>query len=315
MYKRKWGAVGSIVSNAVTKRFGSKSVLRGFSFEAKPSEITFLAGRNGVGKTTWIHIATGIMQSNSGSISFGGKPVGQIRDKLAIVFDEPPIYPNINGLMNLKAISGIRKLDTDWVKRVLRNLQIDSAFLRKRARHYSLGQRHRLAVAAALLRHPLYLFLDEPAVGLDIFSWELVRDSLRQLANEGATIILTGQDFEAIKQLVDRVVILKDGVAEFSGTVPELLERFPPSVYVRSPNPKAIIKLFQQAKILDLDEGLLEINCESMIEAEQMALSLKKLEEPLYEIRIRNITLEEAFYKIVCNTLDSKDEGAYYEYN
>jgi len=87
--------MGSILSNNLTKSYGSTDVLRGFSFEAKPSEITFLAGRNGVGKTTWINVATGIMPPSAGSVLFDNRPVEQARDELGIVFDEPPVYLRI----------------------------------------------------------------------------------------------------------------------------------------------------------------------------------------------------------------------------
>jgi ABC-2 type transport system ATP-binding protein/Cu-processing system ATP-binding protein len=243
--------------------FGSKEVLRGLSFDAKPSEVVYIAGLNGAGKTTWLRIATGILRPTSGAVFFNGNTKAEdIRDKISVVFDEPPVYPHLSGSDNLRLLAGIRWLD-DSSKKILADFQLESAFLKKRAGHYSFGQRHRLAMAAAILRRSTYLFLDEPAVGLDPVAWRQVEEGIRNMAGNGATILLTGQDFELVGPLADKIVILHNGIAVFSGSPQELTKKFPPIIRVRVSNQEAVTSAFPNARPVEHKEGLLEIICSS----------------------------------------------------
>lgn len=291
--------VTSIASKDVKMNFGSKKVLRGLSFEIKPPEIVFLAGRNGVGKTTWIRIAAGISRPSSGAVLFNENlKAEKIRDKLSVVFDEPPVYPNFSGFDNLRLLTGVNRLD-DWSNKILANFQLEATFLKNKAGHYSFGQKHRLAVAAAILRRPDYLFLDEPTVGLDPVSWRLVEDGIRHMANNGAAILLTGQDFDLVEPLVNKVVIIHDGVAAFSGSLKELNEKFPPSIRVRASNHEAIRSAFPRTRLIEPQGDLLEIICSSDDELNAAPLRLQQLGITLQELYVCKSTLREAFLKVI----------------
>jgi ABC-2 type transport system ATP-binding protein/Cu-processing system ATP-binding protein len=300
---------GNWVSDNVTHRFGKRYVLKGFSFKVEPFKIMFLAGENGAGKTTWVRIATGLLKPTQGAVLYNGLKVAEFRKNLAVAFDEPPVYPNLNGFGNLSLLSGIAKVNKEWETYVLDALKLDDNLLKQKAKGYSLGQRHRLAVAAALLRQPLYLILDEPTIGLDPFSWELVSNCLRQLADKGTAIILTGQNFSLLEKLIDEITILHNGQAVFSGPPTELTSRCPTTVRVRGHNLEEVKNAFLNYRMSNDSKGsFLEVICDSIAEAEETVSKLQRLQIPLYEMVIQHNTLEEAFKNIV-------REGEKYEDN
>ncbi|WP_243495756.1 ATP-binding cassette domain-containing protein [Priestia aryabhattai] len=205
--------MGNIKSDDIIFSYPRKDVLKSLSFNAQAFKITYLSGENGVGKTTWIKIATGRLKPLKGSVTFGGKSIDEVRNSLSVVLDEPPVYENLNGYDNLIALSGIRKLDKHFQAELLKTLKLDDVLMKTKTKGFSLGQRHRLAVAAALIRKPQYLILDEPTIGLDPFSWGLIKKQLQDMAKMGAAILLTGHDFHQISEIADNIVIVKDGMA------------------------------------------------------------------------------------------------------
>ncbi len=293
-------AAKHLFSDSIEHKFHRNYVLRSFSFKAEASKITFLAGENGAGKTTWIRIATGLLQPTQGIVLYNNLKIAAARQYLAVVFDEPPVYPNLSEFENLQVLSGLSKFNKQWKSHILGALKLDNNFLKQKAKRYSLGQRHRLALAAALLRQPLYLILDEPTIGLDPSSWVLVSDCLRQMADAGAVIIVTGQDFSLMENLVDQVVVLHNGTAVFAGDLIEALSHSPTTVCVRGDNLEKIKKTFPAAVITRDNKGnLLQITCNSIAVAEVILLELQELPMVFYELAIKSSTLEEAFTSII----------------
>ena len=206
-----------LVTRELFKRFGDRWALKGLSFVARPGVVTLLAGRNGAGKTTWMRVATGLARPSSGAVLFGGQPAAKFRRRLAAVFDDarstrcsPP------GRTSTCFRAGApRALGRPG--RSCPELDLDP-LLPVRADGLSFGQRKRLAVAAALLRRPAWLLLDEPSVGLDSEAWGRVSRALRRLAAEGTGVLVTGQDLKNLEDLADEIVVIRDGAAAFAGT-------------------------------------------------------------------------------------------------
>jgi ABC-type multidrug transport system ATPase subunit len=103
-----------IVSYEVKKSFNKKNVIDNFSFVAKEGRLTLLLGPNGCGKTTWIRIALGHEFADAGEVTFDDKPIKDVRSQMAVVFDEPPIYPNLSGYDNLQILSGVHNIKTEY---------------------------------------------------------------------------------------------------------------------------------------------------------------------------------------------------------
>ena len=280
--------------------FPNKNIFRGMSFRAHSSSITYLVGENGVGKTTWIKLATGRLIPNGGSILYDGKPFRSIRNQISVVLDEPPIYGNLNGYENLIALSGIRKLDEELKVELEQKFQLDRFLMKKKAHYFSLGQRHRLAVAIALVRNPKFLILDEPTIGLDPFSWDLIKTQLQHLAKNGVTIILTGHDFEQISKIADKIVILKKGKiiyedsgSNFDSTTNKYLELLVDKVDL-------VIDMFPliEKKIMDnklfLRIPLVDENSTSLILKE-----IHNLNVSIYDLKIISPSPKEIYMQII----------------
>ncbi|MBY6277504.1 ABC transporter ATP-binding protein [Symbiobacterium thermophilum] len=287
-----------LVTRDLSKRFGERWALRGLSFAAVPGSVTLLAGRNGAGKTTWMRVATGLAHPSSGAVLFGGWPAGRVRTRLAAVFDDAPVYPLLTGAENLEVLSGGCPLRTAPARALVDELDLGS-LLPLRADGLSFGQRKRLAVAAALLRRPSWLLLDEPSVGLDSGAWGAVAGTLRRLAAEGACIVVTGQDLKNLEELADQIVVIRDGAAVFAGTRAELQRLHPPRVRVRTPAADRLRALFPQAEVLaERPVPCLEIPCASGAEGEALLARIRALAIPLQSLELRAATLEETFRRL-----------------
>lgn len=304
------GTIGINFKN-IQHQYRTKDVLRGVSFHADPSSITFLAGENGAGKTTLIKVALGLISPKAGNALFDGQSVGEIREKISCVFDEPPVYPNESGLDNLKFLSGIHSLDRKWSQEVCAMLKLDEGLLKQKAKALSLGQRHRLAVAAALLRKPKYLFLDEPSIGLDPPSWQLVQIALKQMTARGCAILITGQNYDAIENLADNIAILQSGKIIFSGPIVKLVQAFPVYVRIVTDDHREIAVQFPEAE--PDSSGIYRIVCESGEQARAVIDQVRRSTLYFQELSTEKASMGKMVTDIYKDGFQSEKRGLTYE--
>lgn len=183
-------------------------------------------GPNGSGKTTTIRCLLGLVRPSAGSVRLLGRPVPQglseaVRRTGAIV-ESPAFFPTMSARENLRLLAG---LDGIGPRRVTECLGVVG--LGDRAgdlvKTYSLGMKQRLALAAAILKDPELLILDEPANGLDPAGMHEVRGLVRRLADGGRTVFVSSHILSEIEQTCDRVAILADGRCVAHGTVDEVV--------------------------------------------------------------------------------------------
>ncbi|MCY8378582.1 ABC transporter ATP-binding protein [Bacillus haynesii] len=304
------GTIGINFKN-IQHQYRTKDVLRGVSFHADPSSITFLAGENGAGKTTLIKVALGLISPKAGNTLFDGLSVGKIREKIGCVFDEPPVYPHESGFDNLKFLSGIHSLDPKWSQEVCAMLNLDKGLLKHKAKALSLGQRHRLAVAAALLRKPKYLFLDEPSIGLDPPSWQLVQTALKQMADRGCAILITGQNYDAMENLADNIAILQNGKLIFSGSIVKLVQAFPVHVRIVTDDHREIAVQFPEAE--HNSSGIYRIVCESSEEARAVIDQVRRSTLNFQELSIEKASMGKMMTDIYAGRFRPERRGLAYE--
>ena len=206
-----------IRSEHVSFSYRKKEILKGVNFTVHNGKITYLAGKNGSGKTTWILLSAGLLRLRRGSIRFDGKRFEEARPRVSISFDTSPLYPGLTLLDNLMILYDLNVRDPR-IREHLQTFGLTDALLRLKASRLSYGQRHRAGIAGALLRSADYLILDEPDLGLDPAAWEATAKLLRSLRNEGKCILLTGQHFETISSLIDDVIVLDHGRLLFEGS-------------------------------------------------------------------------------------------------
>jgi ABC-2 type transport system ATP-binding protein len=184
-------------------------------------------GPNGAGKTTTIRCILGLVAPTAGRTRVLGsetKHLHNVIDRIGSIVETPTYFPTFSGRRNLRLLGRIDGIGPDAVESVLARVG-----LADRAddvvKHYSLGMKQRLGIAAALLREPELLILDEPANGLDPAGIKEVRQLLRTLANEGRTVFLSSHLLGEVQQVCDHVAILARGKCIAQGPVADVLAR------------------------------------------------------------------------------------------
>ena len=198
------------------------TALNGINLEVKKGEIVALLGKNGAGKSTLFLQFNGILRPDSGEILIDGKQLKynkkslvNARQKVGIVFQNPDdqiFAPTVEedvafGPLNLKLpIDEVRKRVTDALRRV------GMEGFEKKAPHYlSGGQKKRIAIAGILAMKPEIMILDEPMAGLDPVGAAKIINLLKELNEEGITILISTHDVNIIQDYVDKIFIINDG--------------------------------------------------------------------------------------------------------
>lgn len=200
------------VSDAV-KRFRETTVLKSVSVKFETGRIHGVIGRNGSGKTVLFKCICGFMQLDSGSILIDGRPVKPAApQEMGIIIEDPGFIGSFSGYKNLKLLASIRREISDaTIRETLARVGLDPNS-KKHVSKYSLGMRHRLGIAQAIMEKPKLLLLDEPMNGLDKQGVLEIREELKKLNREGITIILSSHYAEDIDALCDTVYEMDNGV-------------------------------------------------------------------------------------------------------
>ena len=197
------------VSNLV-KTFGNLTAVNGVSFDIQQGSCFGLLGPNGAGKTTTIELMEGIKSPDSGSVLYQGQPLGQqFRNEAGIMFQTTALQDFVTVREMLVQFSRFYPTTADIDDLVERYAL--GEFLHQDTRKLSGGQKQRLLLAIALINQPKILFLDEPTTGLDPQSRRNLWEQVRQVKNEGATILLTTHYMEEAYELCDEIAIMDHG--------------------------------------------------------------------------------------------------------
>ena len=208
-----------IVTRDLTKRYGRTTAVQGVGLEVREGDRYGLLGPNGSGKTTLIRMLLGLAFATRGEIEVLGLPVPRrVREVLASVgalVEGPGLYPHLPGRANLNLFDaagpgGGRRDRRQRIDEALERVGL-AGIDRRPVRTYSLGMRQRLGLAAALLRRPRLLILDEPTNGLDPRGIREIRDLLTELNREGTTVLLSSHLLTEIEAFCSRVGVMDSG--------------------------------------------------------------------------------------------------------
>jgi ABC-2 type transport system ATP-binding protein len=222
---------GGISATGLGKRYGDLWALRGLDLEVAPGEVLGLLGHNGAGKTTAIRILTTLALPSEGSATVAGFDVvegaGSVRARIGVAAQQATVDDLLNAGKNLEMVGRLHHMSKAAARaranELLERLDLTDATDRL-VKTFSGGMRRRLDLAASIMADPEVLFLDEPTTGLDPRSRNDLWQMLRELANEGTTIVLTTQYLEEADRLADDIVVLDHGQAIARGR-PEELKR------------------------------------------------------------------------------------------
>jgi branched-chain amino acid transport system permease protein len=233
---------------AVRKEFGGLVAVNDVSFQVRAGEIVGLIGPNGAGKSTTFNLVTGVLRATRGEVRLRGKRIEALRSReiarrgISRTFQHVKMIPTMTVLENvalgahLRGRGGIARamlrLDRSEERRLLREAErqivrigLDD-HMHELAGNLALGQQRLMEIARALAADPALLLLDEPAAGLRLLEKQALADVLRQLRDEGMSILLVEHDMDLVMGLVDRIVVMEFGTLLIEGT-PEQVQASP----------------------------------------------------------------------------------------
>src|SRR3954468_6739108 len=218
-----------VVATGLTKRYGDLVAVDAIDLRVEAGDIYGLLGPNGAGKTTFMRMLFGLIPPDAGSIEIAGVSVQPVPvhalGGVAGFVETPRFYPYLSGRKNLELLA---RLDGNGGA-----ARIDDALgvveLADRAgskvREYSYGMVQRLGVAAALMREPRLLVLDEPTNGLDPAGIRDMRTLIQRLAGSGLTVLLSSHHMDEVEEMCNRVAIMRRGQLAFDGSMEGLRAR------------------------------------------------------------------------------------------
>jgi ABC-type multidrug transport system ATPase subunit len=239
-----------IRTTSLTKRYGPVLAVDSVDLAVADGDRYGLLGPNGSGKTTLVRMLLGLVYATSGEIELLGRPVpkglAQVLPSVGALVEGPSAYGHLSGRTNLRLVDaagpgGDRRTRASRVDSVLEEVGLGGIDSRP-VRAYSLGMRQRLGLAAALLRRPRLLILDEPTNGLDPRGIREIRDLLITLNEQGTTVFLSSHLLSEVDQLCTRVGVLDRGRLVLQEELATL--RAPTGrVVVRSPDAATAVSL------------------------------------------------------------------------
>jgi ABC-type multidrug transport system ATPase subunit len=240
-----------IVTHGLTKRYGRVLAVDSVDLTVREGDRYGFLGPNGSGKTTLIRLLLGLVYATSGEIEVLGKPipkrVTEVLPDIGALVEGPAAYPHLSGRTNLRLLdasgprAGGRRDRTRRIEETLERVGL-AGIDRRPVKAYSLGMRQRLGLAAALLRTPRLLVLDEPTNGLDPRGIHEIRELLTELNAAGTTVFLSSHLLAEIELLCTRVGVVDRGRLVLQDDLAAL--RAPTGrVVVDSPDPAGAVAL------------------------------------------------------------------------
>jgi len=213
-----------ITTRALTKRYGTITAVRSVDLDVREGDRYGLLGPNGSGKTTLVRMLLGLVYATSGEIEVLGRRMPrharEVLPQIGALIEEPAAYPHLSGRANLTLLDAAGpRVPGGRASRRTRRQRVDEALEqvglagvgRRPVKAYSLGMRQRLGLAAALIRRPRLLVLDEPGNGLDPRGIRDLRELLTGLNEAGVTVFLSSHLLAEVEQLCTRVGVLDEG--------------------------------------------------------------------------------------------------------
>ncbi|MGB1587267.1 MAG: ABC transporter ATP-binding protein [Poseidonia sp.] len=214
--------------NNVSKSFGDITALDRINLAIHEGEIVGLVGSNGAGKTTLLRLLAGVYRPTTGHVlTADGAAIEHARGVLGVVPENTGLYSRLTAWENIRYHARMQGVEDElaW-KRTLyfaHHLGMEEA-LGRHTKGFSRGMRQKTALLRALAHAPRVLLLDEPTAGLDVTSARTVRELVRQLGEDGGTVIYSTHQLAEAERVCDRIIIIHNGEVRADGTPQELLQ-------------------------------------------------------------------------------------------
>lgn len=290
------------------KQYATKDVLKGIQLRVKQGEIFGFLGRNGAGKSTFIHILTGITQPTRGSFTILGEThhhMDAIKQKIGVMPDTSNLYQHMKALDFLKYMAALKgdRRNTAELKKLLEQVGLQNV-AKQKIKSFSFGMKKKISIAQALLGNPELLFLDEPTSGLDPESAIEIQQLIVSLKDQGKTIFLTSHNLTEIEKICDTVAIMTNGLIAKIGTIAQLKRAANETIRVHlRTSPSLDTSILQQHNIQDVqfiteEKGVsvIEVNEEEAIPLLIEQLTAARIK--VYEVNMQVKSLEDVFMAV-----------------
>jgi ABC-type multidrug transport system ATPase subunit len=304
-------AVGSY---GLTKRFRSGQVaVNSVDLAVPRGSVYGFLGPNGSGKTTTIRLLLGLVAPTAGTHELLGTPMpagaARILPRVGALVEGPAFHPYLSGLDNLRRLDAADRTVDPASTRARIDAALERVGLlaaaRKRYRHYSLGMRQRLAIAAALLRPRDLLILDEPTNGLDPQGTREVRALLTTLAATGTTVLLSTHLLSEVEQVCTHVGVMHLGRLVAQDTLTELRARTAPRAEVLSADPAGAARVLGELGLTEVDvNGDAVTGLLGGVAPEKAVAALVHADVPVRGFRVLAADLEEMFVQLTGEGFD-----------
>ncbi|RJE87772.1 ATP-binding cassette domain-containing protein [Paenibacillus sp. 1011MAR3C5] len=257
-----------LVVEQVMKQYGEKTAVNNISFEVSEGEIYGLLGANGAGKTTTMRMVLGLIYPDGGSIKYNGKPYSNEQlSRLGYLPEERGLYPKIrvsDQIIYLSQLRGMSRKDADQnLKYWLEKFEVPE-YYNKRVEELSKGNQQKIQFIAAVNHRPNIVIMDEAFSGLDPVNVELLKSTVKELRDSGATILFSTHRMEHVEELCRNITILHRSNTVVKGSIKEIKKQYP--------RERVILSTENEVKGLESISGVTGVN----------------LQEYGYEIGIQN---------------------------
>ena len=294
----------------VNKLFGSTHAVRDLDLEVPVGSLCGFLGPNGAGKTTTIRMVMSIIYADSGSIEVLGGNALKSKDRIGYLPEERGLYRKMRVgefLEYLAKLKGMRRRDlSTYIQQWLDRIDLPDVY-RKKCEELSKGMQQKVQFLAAILHEPELLILDEPFSGLDPVNTELLNQLIRELHEQGTTIIFSTHVLHQAELICDRIFLINKGVKILDATLEEIQQRFDPRTIVAEPVdgevPSDRIAGVQAVRRMP-HSAAFELELENSADP-QVIMQRILSERPMRSVELRRLSLDEVFIQVV-----QKDVGS-----
>ena len=296
-----------IETRNITKRFKDVLAVNSLSMKVRKGEIYGFLGPNGAGKSTTIKMLMGLFHPTSGEAFINGKLVDgggvDLRRDVGFLPERISFYDNLTPIQTLNFFCELRGVKKSVVPSLIKEVGLEDAANRK-VGTFSKGMTQLLGVAQAMIGTPSIYILDEPTGGLDARWVKVVREKLKMLNEQGATIVFSSHILSEVQALCDRVAVIDKGKLVAEDTIESISEhlKIRPRLWIRSPNlnnqvPQWIREIKEIEDATAKDDTLL-ITCDPSARMKVM-MAMKEKGVEIQDFKTIEPSLEEAFVRLL----------------
>jgi ABC-2 type transport system ATP-binding protein len=292
-----------VETKGLTKRYrGSVLAVDNLELRVRRGEVYGFLGPNGAGKTTTLKMLLGLVRPTAGSATVVGHPsgAGEGLKHIGAIVESPAFYPYLSARDNLRVMADYSGVPSSRVDAALGEVQLDGR-ARDKFGTYSLGMKQRLGLAAALLKEPDLLILDEPTNGLDPAGMVEMRALIKELGRGQRTVLLSSHLLGEVEQICDRVGVIQKGQLVTEGTVEQL--RGGVTLLVRAQplsQARETLDRLLGSDAVSIEDGALRLKVDPS-RAPEITRALVAVGVEVIEVRTGERSLEEVFLELTGN--------------